>query len=131
MFYFDNIKGKKILRSDLIKGANTFFTTRESFIKTKDEKSEKIASDNRKLICDYLEITSEQLISPSQTHSNNVSTVTKNITEYPETDGLILNDTKNAIFLNFADCTPLVFYDKKLNIGAVSHAGEQQGKYRL
>ena len=25
--------------------------------------------------------------------------------------------------MNFADCTPLIIYDEKLNIGAVSHAG--------
>ena len=25
--------------------------------------------------------------------------------------------------MNFADCTPVIIYDKKLNIGAVSHAG--------
>jgi YfiH family protein len=27
------------------------------------------------------------------------------------------------VFLNFADCTPLIFYDEKQNIGAVAHAG--------
>ena len=28
-----------------------------------------------------------------------------------------------AIFLNFADCTPVILYDKKQNIGAIAHAG--------
>ena len=28
-----------------------------------------------------------------------------------------------GIFLNFADCTPVILYDKKQNIGAIAHAG--------
>ena len=31
--------------------------------------------------------------------------------------------TKISIFLNFADCTPIILYDKKQNIGAIAHAG--------
>ena len=45
MFYFDEINGKKILRSDLL-NAEHFFTTRESFIKTKEPEFEKTATKN-------------------------------------------------------------------------------------
>lgn len=120
MFYFDEINGKKILRSDLIK-AEYFFTTRESFIKTKEPEFEKITQENRREITEYLGV--KNLISPSQTHTSNVENVTAGKTSYPDTDGLILTDKENAIFLNFADCTPVIIYDKKQNIGAVSHAG--------
>ena len=123
MFYFDEIFGKKVLKSDLLKNVEHFFTTRESVIKTKDIEFEDLVLENKKIICDYLNIPLNNLITPSQTHTNNVEIVEKTKTRYPDTDGLILNDFEDAIFLNFADCTPLVFYDKRLNIGAVSHAG--------
>ena len=37
MFYFDEIDGKKVMKSDMIE-ANHFFTTRETIIKTKEKK---------------------------------------------------------------------------------------------
>ena len=123
MFYFDEISGKKVLKSDLLKNVEHFFTTRESVIKTKDVEFENLVLENKKIICDYLDIPLGNLVTPSQTHTNNVEIVEKIKKSYPDTDGLILNNFEDAIFLNFADCTPLVFYDKRLNIGAVSHAG--------
>lgn len=130
MFYFDEIDGRKILRSDLIKNAQAFFTTREICICNKTaptpapsliRKGEIL--ENKELIADYLKIEQKNLISPIQTHSVNVRTLVENQFEYYDTDGLILTNKTNAIFLNFADCTPLIFYDVKQNIGAVSHAG--------
>ncbi len=167
MFYFDEIDGKKILKSDLIKNAQAFFTTREICICDKKLQTnphphlyhsqvreqllplpsgykakhrnevrmtepvcrmaegwgEGIILKNQKLIADYLKIEQKKLISPTQTHSANVDMAKENRFDYPETDGLILTDKNLAIFLNFADCTPLIFYDEKQNIGAVSHAG--------
>lgn len=120
MFYFDEINGKKILRSDLL-NAEHFFTTRESFIKTKEPEFEKTAAENSAEIMKYLGV--KNLISPNQTHTSNVQIVCGDTKDYPDTDGLILTDKDNAIFLNFADCTPVIIYDKEHNIGAVSHAG--------
>ena len=120
MFYFEEIKGKKFLKSDMLP-AEHFFTTRNSVIKTKEKEFEPIVEENKKIICDYLNV--EKLISPSQTHTNFVDIAKSNKESYPDTDGLILAEKGNAIFLNFADCTPLIIYDKVKNIGAVSHAG--------
>lgn len=120
MFYFDEINGKKILRSDLIKTEH-FFTTRESFIKTKEADFEKIVQNNREEIKKYLHVNN--LVSPKQTHTSNIEIVQPGKEEYPDTDGLILTEKDTAIFLNFADCTPVIIYDNKQNIGAVSHAG--------
>ena len=103
MFYFDKINGQKILRSDLLGEVNAFFTTRN--VKP----------------CD-LEFINGRLLSPNQTHSANVEIVDSG-NEYLQTDGLILNNTKDTIFLKFADCTPLIFYDTKNKVGAISHAG--------
>lgn len=122
MFYFDKINGKKILKSDLIKTEH-FFTTRESIIKTKEAKYRQIVEKNKADICEYLKIPIKNLLSPHQTHTSNVEIATVEKLEYPDTDGLITNTNNIAIFLNFADCTPLIFYDEVKNVGAVSHAG--------
>ena len=102
MFYFDNFMEKKILRSDYIKDINAFFTTRETI--------------------DWDKLQAKRIIQPNQTHSDNVEFVnSKN--EYPSTDALILTNKEDAIKLKFADCTPLIFYDTKQKIAAISHAG--------
>lgn len=130
MFYFDEIGGKKILKSDLIKNAQAFFTTKEICICDKSAPTpapslirEGDIENNRKLIANYLKIKPQNLISPTQTHSANVDIAKGNKFGYPDTDGLILTQHNLAIYLNFADCTPLIFYDEKQNIGAICHAG--------
>lgn len=122
MFYFDEIYGKKVLKSDLL-SVNHFFTTRETVIKTKEPHMQALADSNRKLICKYLGLDEKNLVSPKQTHTSNVEICTEEKSDYPDTDGLLLTNSTQAVFLNFADCTPLIFYDTNLNIGAVSHAG--------
>ena len=102
MFYFDALFGKTILRSDCLEGVNHFFTTRDGF--------------------DFDKIGAKRLITPNQTHSSNVLVVDDK-TEYPETDGLIISNPGDAVYLRFADCTPLMFYDTQKHVGAVSHAG--------
>lgn len=119
MFYFENICGKKVLKSSVLNGLNHFFTTRESIIKTKEPDFEELVERNRKDFCEYFGV--KELVYPSQTHTSNVEIATPERKEYPDTDGLILTNKEQAIFLNFADCTPLIFYDGK--ICAVSHAG--------
>lgn len=123
MFYFDEINSKKILKSDLISEAEVFFTTKESFIKTKEESLKQLANENKNLICNYLKINPSNLLHPKQVHGDDIEFVIKNKKEYPQTDALILNDTTNAIYLNFADCTPVVLYDFRKNIIAIAHAG--------
>lgn len=118
MFYFENICGKKVMKSSVLQGLNHFFTTRESVIKTKEADFKNQVLENRKLFENYL---GAKLIYPSQTHTSNVDVAVVGKNNYPETDGLILANKEQAVFLNFADCTPLIFYDG--NIAAVSHAG--------
>lgn len=68
---------------------------------------------------DYLGINA---VTPTQTHSDHIEFVDER-TEYPDTDGLILTKPRQACYLRFADCTPLIFYNPKTKTGAVSHAG--------
>ncbi len=122
MFYLDSVNGKKVLKSDIIKTEH-FFTTRESCIKSKELDMADFVENNKRDICKYLNIGYENLLSPSQTHTSHVEQAFAQKKSYPDTDGLIVADNAIAIFLNFADCTPLVFYDDVKNVGAVSHAG--------
>lgn len=102
MFYFDKINGKKVVKSSLFGDVEHCFTTRE---------------------CNINDLGLENLIHPTQTHTSFVDVAQIGKTDYPDTDGLILTDTEQTLYLNFADCTPLIFYDSENNIGAVSHAG--------
>lgn len=123
MFYFDEIDDKKILKSDLIKNAQAFFTTREICICDKSEIPNPEIENNKKIVTSYLGIEENNLIFPLQTHSANIQIAQENINSYPDTDAIILMNKNQAVFLNFADCTPVILYDEKQNIGAVVHAG--------
>ena len=111
------------MKSDLLNKADHFFTTRESIIKTKEKDMESQVQENKKMFCEIMNLKPENFINPSQTHSVNIEIADVSKNSYPDCDGLILTDKEQGIFLNFADCTPLIIYDEKLNIGAVSHAG--------
>jgi len=101
MFYFVENSFGKILKSDYITEADAFFTTRGVNI---------------------LPGKGVRIITPIQTHSDHIEIVDKR-DDYPDTDGLILAKQNTIVYLRFADCTPLIFYDSINKIGAVSHAG--------
>lgn len=123
MFKFELINNKKVLKSDILKGAQHFFTTRESVVTPKEQSQlQKLCNENINDIANYLGITPDCIIAPEQTHSANIAVAHKG-SLYPQTDALILEDKDIAILLNFADCTPVVLYDTINNIGAIAHAG--------
>lgn len=111
MFKIKKIDNKDVYYSDIIK-AQHFFTSRDL-----------IAKDNLEKIANYLNIPSANLIKPSQIHSSNIEILKEEKREYKDCDALILNKKNYAIYLNFADCTPVILYDEKNNTGAVIHAG--------
>ncbi len=123
MFYFDELNGKKILKSDELSGLIHLFTTRETVIKTKEPELEQLVEDNKSDIIEYLNIQPENFIHPSQTHTDNIEIAEIGKSLYPDTDALILNNHVQGIYLNFADCTPVILYDKIKNIAAIAHAG--------
>lgn len=105
VFYFDNFNGYRVLKSDFLEGVTAFFTTRGQASTLTISLGEGIKT-----------------ATPQQTHSDHIEFVDERI-EYPDTDGLILTKSKQACYLRFADCTPLILYNPKIRIGAVSHAG--------
>lgn len=123
MFYLDKLHGKTVMKTDVLEGLTHYFTTRECPIKSKEPELSEIVEENRKMFCEELGITPENFIYPKQRHTDTVAVAEIGKTYYPEADALILTNHEQAVFLNFADCTPLIAYDKKQNIGAVIHAG--------
>lgn len=123
MFYIEKVNNKKILKTTALKGLNHCFTTRETVIKSSEAGMEELVKTNKVDLCNYFKITEEDLISPNQTHSTNISEAKEGIKIYANTDAIILTNKTQAVFLNFADCTPVIIFDPKNNIGAIAHAG--------
>lgn len=123
MFYFDTIAEKKVLKSTMLPMVEHFFTTREIPITPGALDIADECLKNREIIANHLEINTKALISPTQTHGSNITIAQKMKQDYPDTDALVLSSKNLAIALNFADCVPIMLYDKKNNIGAIAHAG--------
>lgn len=121
MFYFDKFLDYEVLKSDYLPFVNHFFTTRNFILKTKENNLKEISYKNREILKNAFNL--EKIITPSQRHTDNIKIATLNNDNYSETDGLILTDKKIGIFLNFADCTPLIFYDTENKIASIAHAG--------
>ena len=124
MFYFDELNGYKILRSDYLKDIDAFFTTKGSPCPEAGEKFAVKDEDGKERFVKKSPYFSEPLriLTPNQTHSDYIAIVDDK-EEYTETDGLILSEPQTMIYLRFADCTPLIFYDQIRGIAAISHAG--------
>ena len=126
MFNFDTVNGYKVLRSDSLgvdEGVNAFFTTRncplpkgEDITITDKNNTEQILSLSPYFDKPYKIITAEQ------THSDHIQSADERV-EYKDTDAIIVTEPDVVVFLRYADCTPLIFYDEIKGIGAVVHAG--------
>ena len=124
MFYFDDFFGKKVLKSTLLDGCEHFFTTRDFVLHSGScTDLESTALSNIEFLINNLNITKEKLYRCKQMHTANVEYASGNNNCYENTDGIILTSPNTATFLNFADCIPIILYDKQLNIGGVIHAG--------
>lgn len=106
-----------------------FFTSLNMGLHVGDDPS--LVVENRKRFFDALGADSRTLINCSQVHGTHIEIVGKEDcgrgalsldTAIPDTDGLITNEANVPITMNYADCTPLFFYDPK-GVIAVSHGG--------
>lgn len=123
MFYFDEINGKKILKSTFFDEVELFFTTRELPISPGALDIQAECENNKAEIAKYLELNPACLISPVQTHTTNITIAQRSKSDYSNIDSLVLSNKNLGIYLNFADCVPVVLWDSKNNTGAVVHAG--------
>lgn len=112
MFYFDEIQGKKVLKSDLLADLEHFFTTRELCLFSKEEDM----SVNRNIVEKYLGC---KMATNQPVHGVDISKVRDGKYFYYNTDALMFE--QGAAYMNFGDCTPLIFSFGK---GAmIAHAG--------
>lgn len=123
MFYFDNIKGRKVLKSDVLDGLEHFFTTRELCLFSKEEDM----SVNWRLVEDFL---GEKMATNQPVHGVDIVKVEKDKYFYEKVDALLVEN--GAVCMNFGDCTPLIFYfDKGAMIAHAGWRGTVQGMAKV
>lgn len=95
-----------------------------------DEAVKAKALENRRRLCDVLGINHDNLQVPGQVHSGNVVLV-----EHPDkperaaepelkgVDGLYTSCPQLPLLLHFADCVPVLIYEKNLKLLSIVHAG--------
>lgn len=88
--------------------------------------------ENRKRYFRALGIDESRLINCCQVHGTHIEKVSGKDcgrgalsldTAIPDTDGLITGDPNVPLTMNYADCTPLFFYDPVKKAAALSHGG--------
>lgn len=95
--------------------------------------------ENYRIICKAIGIDEKRLVLSRQTHTNFVRTVTsddigKGIVkpiDYTDVDGLVSNLQNVGLVTQYADCVPLMFYDKEKNVIATSHSGWRGTAYEI
>ncbi len=80
------------------------------------------AVKNRQTLCRIFDLPFENLIVPHQVHSRNVAWITEH-QDLPETDGAATVDSHFPILLQFADCVPVILFDRVTEAVCVVHAG--------
>ena len=95
------------------------------------DKSDEAVLENFKIFCNAVGFDPEKLVLSQQTHTANIRKVTEEDfgkgvwreRDYSDIDGLV-TDVRGAVLVTqYADCTPLIFFDPVGRVVATSHAG--------
>lgn len=136
----NSVQGLNLLSSPLLDQMDSLshaFTTRlggqtsapyDSFNIGRHVKDESLKADalsNRKTLCLALEMEPDNLAVPGQVHSSTVKVVEADEPrpEMKAVDGLITSSTNLPLMLSFADCVPVMIYDRAKNVCGIFHAG--------
>lgn len=91
------------------------------------EDSRQDAMQNRARLCKALGLNSDKLTVPGQQHTTNIYVVNAATAEHtqrlPDLDGAATNEPGYPVLLHFADCVPVMTYDRKQKVICVMHAG--------
>ena len=87
--------------------------------------------ENFRIFSAALGVNSENIVLSQQTHTNNIRIVTSEDRgkglwcerDYSDIDGLVTNESGIVLVTQYADCTPLAFFDPVKRVVATSHAG--------
>jgi len=82
-------------------------------------------AENRHRCFAALGFTEAQVVTPCQVHSTTVVRVghAQAGQSLEDTDGLVTEEPGLALFLRFADCVPIMLFDRRLRVVALVHAG--------
>jgi YfiH family protein len=91
------------------------------------EESRLDAMENRRRLCEALGLEVDKLTVPGQQHTTNIYIVDAasacHTQRLPELDGAATDTAGLPILLHFADCVPVMIYDKRQHVLCVMHAG--------
>ncbi len=87
--------------------------------------------ENYRIFCEAFGTDCKNAVLSQQTHTANLRIVTKKDSgkgiflerDYSDIDGLVTNERGLVLVTQYADCTPLAFYDPVKRVVATSHAG--------
>ncbi len=87
--------------------------------------------ENFKIFCSAIGADWEKVVLSQQTHTANIRKVTKDDIgkgllkerDYTDIDGLVTNEKGIVLVSQYADCTPLLFFDPVKKVAATSHGG--------
>jgi len=84
--------------------------------------------ENRRRITACLDRCSDSIYDVWQVHSNRVdytSSPRPLTAPHKKADAIVTDKLNITLLMLFADCVPILFYDKKNNVAAIAHAGWQ------
>jgi YfiH family protein len=79
--------------------------------------------NNRKKICEILELDYNKIVNPEQKHTDNIKIVKTPYDDVSNTDGIITSKKSIILLMLFADCTPIILYEPVEHIVGIIHAG--------
>lgn len=95
------------------------------------DRSAEVVRKNFCIFCDAVGFDHEKLVLSQQTHTANIRKVTEadvgkgvwRERDYTDIDGLVTDVPGIVLVTQYADCTPLIFFDPVRRVAATSHAG--------
>lgn len=122
-------------------GVTAAFSTRLGGVSTGDQSSMSFGLslgdkrenvlENYRIFCEAIGVDCKKVVLAHQTHTANIKKVTKEDIgkgifkerNYNDIDGLVTNEPGIVLVTQYADCTPLLFFDPVERIAATSHGG--------
>lgn len=126
----DKAGGQLHAFSTRLGGVSTGDTASMNFSFTLDKSADAV-KENFKIFSDAVGFDPEKLVLSQQTHTSNIRKVTakdfgKGVwreRDYTDVDGLVTDVPGAVLVTQYADCTPLIFFDPVKKVAATSHAG--------
>lgn len=126
----DKIGGVRHAFSTRFGGISEGQTASMNFSFTLDESADAV-KENFRIFCRAVGFDSEKIVLSKQTHTSNIRAVSEEDIgkgvwrelDYDNVDGLVTNVPEIVLVTQYADCTPLIFFDPVTKTAATSHAG--------